>query len=153
MSLLGRYPVVISFPVQWGEMDELGHVNNVVYLRWFESARMEYFSRTHLWERVRTDGVGPILARATIDYRIPLSYPDEVRCACTVLKLGNTSLTMGLRLRSRRFERAIAAEGEAELVMVDYKTNRKVPLAPELRAAIERLEASAADGGEDGQPG
>ncbi|MBS2022547.1 MAG: acyl-CoA thioesterase [Deltaproteobacteria bacterium] len=146
--LLARWPVVLELPVQWGEMDELGHVNNVIYLRWFETARMEYFRRAHLWDRVRTEGIGPILARSTIDYRLALSFPDDVRVAATVLKLGNTSITMGMRLRSRKHDRAIAAEGEAVLVMVEYATGRKVPLTPEMIAAIESLEATAADGGD-----
>src|SRR6478735_3294677 len=97
--LLGRWPVVIELPVQWGDMDALGHVNNVVYLRWFESARMEYFHRGDLWQRVKQQRIGPILARSTIDYRLPLEYPDTVRVACTVTKLGKTSVTMSMRLR------------------------------------------------------
>jgi acyl-CoA thioesterase FadM len=59
--------------------------------------------------------------------------------------MGNTSFTMGLRLRSKSHERAIAAEGVAVIVMVDYRSGKKIPLSDELRKSIERLEASAAD--------
>ncbi len=36
---LGKWPVTVELPVQWGDMDAFGHVNNAVYLRWFESRR------------------------------------------------------------------------------------------------------------------
>ena len=52
---LGSWPVSVELPVQWGEMDDFGHVNNAVFLRWFESARIAYFQ--HLWpEHVGTLG-------------------------------------------------------------------------------------------------
>src|SRR5262249_20923639 len=91
--------------------------------------------------------VGPIQARQQIDYRIPLTYPDSVRVAATVLKLGNTSFTMGLRARSKANGRAIAAEGEAIIVMFDYAAGKKTALSPALREAIEKLEASAPEPG------
>ena len=45
---LGRYPVSVTIPVAWGEMDAFGHVNNVIYARWIESARVEYSRRIGL---------------------------------------------------------------------------------------------------------
>ena len=56
---LARYPVVITFPVAWGEMDAFQHVNNTVYARWAESGRMAYFDRLKLTERKDAEGVGP----------------------------------------------------------------------------------------------
>jgi acyl-CoA thioester hydrolase len=140
---VNRWPVTVELPVQWGDMDSFGHVNNVVYLRWFESARIAYFERAGILERMATERVGPILARQTIDYRLPLQYPDSLRVATTVIKLGKTSFTMGLRMRSRAQGRAIAAEGESVVVMMDYRAGRKVQLWEELRRRIEELEASA----------
>jgi acyl-CoA thioester hydrolase len=140
---VNRWPVTVELPVQWGDMDSFGHVNNVVYLRWFESARIAYFERAGILERMATERVGPILARQTIDYRLPLQYPDALRVATTVIRLGKTSFTMGLRMRSRAQGRAIAAEGESVVVMMDYRAGRKIQLWEELRRRIEELEASA----------
>jgi acyl-CoA thioester hydrolase len=142
---MNRWPVTIELPVQWGDMDSYGHVDNVVYLRWFESARIAYFERSGILARMAAEQVGPILARQTIDYRLPLEYPDTVRVSATVLKLGNTSFTMALRMRSRAHQRAIAAEGENVIVLFDYRSGRKVPLGPDLRARIEELESTAPD--------
>lgn len=139
---LGRWPVTIELPVQWGDMDSLGHVNNVVYLRWFESVRIAYFDAAGVWDR-KDEGIGPILARSTIDYRLALTYPDSVRVAATVKRLGKTSITMGMRLRSKKQERAIAAEGEAVLVMLNYRSGEKLDLGDDLRRRIVQLEATA----------
>ena len=137
---MNRWPVSLSLPVQWGDMDAFQHVNNVAYLRWFESARIAYFERAGILEGM--PAVGPILARQTIDYRFPLVYPDTARVSATVTKLGNTSFTMALRLHSER-EGLLAAESEAVTVMFDYRKNGKVPLSAALRARIEALEAAA----------
>lgn len=139
---MNRWPITVELPVQWGDQDSFGHANNVIYLRWFESARIAWFERAGVMARMEQERIGPILARQTIDYRLPLAYPDQVRVSATVLQLGNTSFTMGLRLRSRKNDRAIAAEGESVIVMLDYKTQKKVPLWDGLRASIAALEAS-----------
>ena len=144
---LGRWPVTIEMPVQWGDMDSLGHVNNLVYLRWCESARIAYFEAGGLWAR-RHEGIGPILASTRLDYKLALTYPDTIRAATTVLKLGRTSVTMGMRIRSKKHERAIVAEGEAILVMVNYTTGEKYELGDDLRRRIVDLEARAPQPGE-----
>ena len=144
---LGRWPVTIEMPVQWGDMDALGHVNNLIYLRWCESARIAYFEAGGLWAR-RGEGIGPILASTRLDYKLALTYPDSIRAATTVLKLGRTSITMGMRIRSKKYERAIVAEGEAILVMVNYTTGEKHDLGDELRRHIIDLEARAPQPGD-----
>ena len=137
---MNRWPVTVELPVQWGDMDAFGHVNNVVYLRWFESARIAYFQRAGILAQM--PDVGPIQARQEIDYRLPLEYPDRVLVSATVAKFGNTSFTMALRARSHAHDRAIAAEGIAVIVMLDYRTGRKAPLSDDLRRRIEELEAA-----------
>ncbi|MDP6846940.1 MAG: thioesterase family protein [Candidatus Poseidoniia archaeon] len=137
---LGSWPVSVELPVQWAEMDHFGHVNNTVFLRWFESARIAYFQ--HLWsEGPSSEAVGPILARMEIDYRLPLQYPDTVRCEATVTNLGNSSFRMAYRLFSEARGDVIAAEGDSVVVMVDYRSGKSVPLTQKLRTAIEAVEA------------
>ncbi len=134
---MNSWPVSVQLPVQWGDLDAFQHVNNVVYLRWFESARIAYFEQTGVLEGM--PGVGPILARQTIDYRVPLLYPDSLLASATVTKIGNSSFTMGMRIESATQGR-IAAEGEAVIVMIDYRMSRKVAVPDEVRRRIESLE-------------
>ena len=150
-SSLGRWPIHChDIQVAWGEMDAFGHVNNGVYLRWFETARIAYFSRTISTGAAagavsfgQPKGVGPILAHASIDFRIPLTFPDRITASSTVTKLGTTSFSMKYRVTSASHAGAIAAEGAGVIVMVDYQSGEKVALSAALRDSIVQLEASA----------
>jgi hypothetical protein len=57
-AALGAFPVVISCPVQWGDQDAFGHVNNTAYFRWFESGRIAYFERLGLGHALPDTGLG-----------------------------------------------------------------------------------------------
>ncbi len=133
-------PVRLVVPVQWGEMDALGHVNNIVFLRWFESVRMKYFLSCHVLDRVKTENVGPILASTSVTFRAPVTYPDTVTAEATVPRVGNSSFTMNYTLKSAGLDDAVVAECEATIVMVDYGSGRSVRVPDDVREAIERLE-------------
>jgi acyl-CoA thioester hydrolase len=135
-----RYAVSVSIPVAWGEMDAFQHVNNVVYARWLETARMAYFERVGLVRRVREEGVGPILARTVIDYRRAVAYPDTVRVDATVTRVGGSSFTMAFRVWSEA-QGAEVASGEQVIVHFDYRAGRSAPLDEALRAALAAVEA------------
>jgi acyl-CoA thioester hydrolase len=141
-SALGRYPVSVTVPVAWGDMDAFQHVNNVTYARWVETARVAYFTRLGLMCPLRPDGVGPIVARLAIDYQRALFYPDNVRMEATVRAIGRTSLTMGYRIWSVGQGAEVAA-AEDVIVLLDYRTGKKAPVDEALRAAIHGLEATA----------
>jgi len=141
-SPLGRWPLVLPLRVAWGDMDAYRHVNNTIYLRWFESARILYFERVALVSEGGYDAVGPILARATVDFRRPVTYPDTVTIEATVPRFGNTSFEMRYRATSAA-QNAVVAEGDSIVVMMNYQTGQKVPVPAELRARIEAFESGA----------
>lgn len=78
VAVLEGFPVVIEVPVQWGDQDTFGHVNNVVYLRWLESSRIAYMRRVGLFESLEAERIGPILASIKCDYRRQVTFPDTV---------------------------------------------------------------------------
>jgi acyl-CoA thioester hydrolase len=134
------WPITLTVDVAWAEMDAFGHVNNTVYLRWFESARIMYFEKLGVATTIAPDAKAwPLLAHSSIDYRAKVVYPDRVEIAARVTKLGNTSFTMAYRATSLQQQRLVA-EGVGVVVMVTPKTGTKVPLDPELRAKISALE-------------
>lgn len=138
-STLGRWPLALELRVAWGDMDAYRHVNNTIYLRWFESARILYFEKVALVGEGGYDTVGPILARASVDFRRPVTYPDTVKIEATVPRFGNTSFEMRYRATSVA-QNAIVAEGDSVIVMMDYRNGQKVPVPAELRARIEAFE-------------
>ncbi len=135
-----RWPVSVEVPVAWGDMDALRHVNNAVYARWLETARIEYLARVGLLGAAADPTVGPILARQIIDFQRPVQFPDVVTIDARVASLGTTSLVLRYRVHSRA-HRAIVAQGESIVVLFDYAAGEKRPLPDALRAAIEAIEA------------
>jgi acyl-CoA thioester hydrolase len=136
---LSDFPIIIALPVQWGDQDAFGHVNNTVYLRWFESARIAYFDRVGVSALMAAEGVGPILASITCQFRRPITYPATVAVGARVSRIGRTSLTMDHRLDLAPTQEP-GAEGTSTIVMLDYRTNRPTPVPEPLRRAIAALE-------------
>jgi acyl-CoA thioester hydrolase len=143
--------------VEWGSQDTFQHVNNVVYHRWFENGRFDWF--TQLRGSVRTlfgaeadriagrflstRAVGPILKSAEIKFRFPVSHPDRIHVA-TRLKpdsLLADRFTLEHMVVSERHQR-VAAEGTGTIVAFDYAvTKSKTALPPSIAEAIRALEA------------
>jgi acyl-CoA thioester hydrolase len=136
---LHGYPTVIRLPVQWGDQDAFGHVNNTVAIRWFESSRVAYWHREDLEGLMKQFGISPILASIKCDYRKQLHFPDTVLVGARIAKLGNAGMTMDHVVYSLDHS-AVAAEGVSVVVAFDYQKNRPVRIAEEIRAAVARLE-------------
>lgn len=140
---LADFPVQIAIPVQWGDQDGFGHVNGVMYLKWFESARVAYLEREDLGNLMKIHaGAGPILASITCNYLRQLRYPDVVVIGAKVTRIGRTSIEMHHALYSPA-ENAIGAEGTSILVYFDYEAQRPIPVTPALRKALEQLEGKS----------
>jgi len=141
---LAGFPVVTTIPVVWGDQDAFGHVNNLVYLRWCESVRVEYLVRAGVWVPLPPRGVGPILASIHCDYKRPLNYPDTVHVGARVTRIGNSSMRMEHVVVSHKHDE-VAAVVDSTLVMLDYSIGRAAPVSAEIRASIAGIEGCAVD--------
>ena len=137
-AALQRFPVVVATPVAWGDMDAFAHVNNTVYFRWFESARIAYFERVVI-NTGTPKGVGPILASTSCRFKVPLTYPDTVHIGARVRELDEDRFTMEYAVYSARQDR-LAARGEGLVVSYDYASARKAPVPAAWREHIASLE-------------
>jgi acyl-CoA thioester hydrolase len=138
-NLLTGFPVVIELPVVWGEMDSYGHVNNVVYIRYLESARVEYLRRLDWVNLQNATGIGPILASISCRFRKPLFYPDTIQVGARITSVGADRFTIDHRIVSRALG-SVAAEGQGMVVSFDYKKQTKAPLPEEIRQRIAEIE-------------
>jgi acyl-CoA thioester hydrolase len=136
---LVQYPIVIELDVAWGEMDAYAHVNNVVYFRYFENARIAYLDRVGWLASMQTTGLGPIVASAQARFRKPVSYPDHLLVGARISAIQPDRVTFDYRLVSGKLN-AIAAEGQAVVVSYDYRSSAKAPVPEAIRTAIEGLE-------------
>lgn len=136
---LSKFPVVVTLPLQWGDQDAFGHVNNTVPIRWFETARIAYIEQSDLNHMMRAGGVGPILASVTCNYRRQLHYPDRVSIAARIVKLGRSSMVLEHIVYSEKLA-AVAADGTSTIVIFDYEANRPTRIPDEIRDAFAKLE-------------
>jgi len=141
--LLEDFPVVIDIPVAWGEMDAFQHVNNVVYFRYFESARIAYFDRLNMIEFMNRTGIGPILASTQCKFKTPLAYPDTVSVGTRISQIEEDRFVMEYVVVSHRLQR-VAAEGEGTIVSYNYRDQKKAPIPAEIRQRISDIESSTA---------
>ena len=138
-NILSVCPIVVEIPVAWGEMDAMGHVNNIIYFRYFETARIAYFTKLDLLNFMNETGIGPILASTQCKFLLPLSFPDTVSAGTKIVKLEADRLTMAYYVMSHKHQK-MAAEGEGLIVGYDYRSNKKVPIPDIIRKRILELE-------------
>lgn len=136
------WPVVVEQKVVWGDMDSYGHVNNVVYFRYFENARLEYLERLD-WVRIKiTTGVGPILASTQARFRRALTYPDTVAIGARVHSVQTDRFTLDHQIVSQT-QQEVVTLGQGVVVSYHYPEEKKTPLPEEIRRRLEALEKRA----------
>jgi acyl-CoA thioester hydrolase len=125
------------WPMRWGDMDALGHVNNTVYFRYMEQARIEWL------EQLSTASPGGpplpiVIVNASCTFLVPLVYPGEVEVRMLLGEPGRTSVGSfyEIRMNGRNY-----AEGAAKIVWLDPSTGRPAPL-PDVVARPLRALAS-----------
>ena len=140
IELLADYPVVIELPVQWGDQDALGHVNNVIFFRWLESSRIAYCERIGLLRHAKSARWGTVLASIQCDFRRQLVYPETVFVGARATRVGNSSIGIEHCIVGSS-EAAVSAEATSTIVMFDFEEQRTVRVSDDIRTAVRALEA------------
>jgi acyl-CoA thioester hydrolase len=131
---LEGYNYVHPVEVAFRDLDGMGHVNNVVYLTYMESARMAWWMRVTGARDLR--GIAMILARTEIDYRRPVGFPARLRVGARCASMRRSSFVLEFRIEHESGDGGALAEAKKVLVHFDYASSRAVPLTAELRARI-----------------
>lgn len=132
-----KFKIVKEQEVAWGDMDAFGHVNNTVYLKYFESARVKYFDDIPELAGFKGDEI-PVLANISCSFKKPVVYPDTLEMHVGVTKLGHASIQMSCEMISPKV--GLAAIAECTIVLIDVKKGHSVRVPNEWRAAIEKIE-------------
>jgi len=140
-ELLKSYPVSIEIPIAWGDMDAFQHVNNRVYFKHFESARIAYLERINFLDVMNGTGIGAILASTQCRFKIPLTYPDLVTVGARVDTIQTDRFNMKYAVFSKQYQK-MSAEGEGLIVSFDYRKTKKAPIPNAVRSRIIDLEKS-----------
>lgn len=138
MNILNGYPVIHEQVVAWGDMDAFGHVNNVIYYRYIESARIAYFDQLNIFEQ----NVLPLVASNQCKYLKPVFYPDRLKVAVRIEEMRQSAMRMHYVVYSEQ-QQQVVATAEAVIVCVDKVELNKTLIPEQIRESIIGLEQSA----------
>lgn len=122
-------------PIRWGDMDAMNHVNNTVYFRYMEQARIEWLETLGYGTGQHTEE-GPVIVNASCTFLVPLTYPGQVEVRMFVGHPGRSSLPTHYELRLRGGEE-LYATGDAKMVWINPASGRSIPLPDNMRALAE----------------
>lgn len=128
---------VERFPIFWGDMDALGHVNNVTYFRYMEQARVALFEMLVPAEE-RWKKTGIVVVNASCDFRRALVYPGTVEVSLFIEPPRRSSLRTLYEMRLAG-DPHVYAEGSAVIVFIDGVTQRAMSIPPAVRAKLSAL--------------
>ena len=125
-------------PIRWGDMDMLGHVNNTVFFRYCEQARIEWTYGLHP-EGDAYSATGPVIVNASCTFLLPLVYPGDVEVRMYLGDAGRTSVGSFYEILKNG---TTHAEGAAKMVWIDLATGSSVLLPDIVTAPLRALESA-----------
>ena len=125
----------MTFPVRWGDMDAMGHVNNVAYFRYLEMARVDWMHS--LGGAPDPKGQGPVIVNAFCNFYRQLEYPDTVLLRMYVSDPGRSSFETWATMARVEEPDVICAAGGATTVWVDFPAGKSAPLPERVRKHLE----------------
>ncbi len=134
----GEFRVLRTITTRWMDNDQYGHVNNVVYYSYFDTAVNGYLIEASGCDVRELPSIG-IVAESSCRFISELSFPDTVHVGLALERLGNSSVVYRIGL-FRNQEPEPAALGRFVHVYVDRVTRRPVPVPAPVRAALETLQ-------------
>jgi acyl-CoA thioester hydrolase len=121
-------------PIRWGDMDAMGHVNNTVYFRYFETIRIEWMHA--IGGPPDPNGEGPVIVNAFCNFIKQLEFPGDVLARHYVANPGRSSFDTYITLERTDAPGVVCASGGAKTVWVDFKAQKSVPLPQWLREVV-----------------
>ena len=126
-------------PTRWGDCDMFGHVNNVEFVRYFETGRLDYFRRVLNLETGPNPTETLVIADLRVSFLQQINHPCEIEVGVRISRLGNSSFD---------FETALFAPGESDprstahavCVWFDFRNNRSAPIPASVRSTVQKFE-------------
>ncbi len=122
-------------PIRWGDMDAYGHVNNTVYFRYMEIARIDWLDS--IAARIDAPGQGIVVVNAFCNFHAQLHYPGDLSVRMSVANPGRSSFETYYEIVRRDDPATLYASGGAKTVWIDHAQRRSAPLPVALRALLD----------------
>jgi acyl-CoA thioester hydrolase len=123
-------------PIRWGDMDAYNHVNNTIYFRYMEQARVEYLES--LGYSIRPQGTAPVIINTGCTFLLPLTYPGLVEVQMFLGAPGRSSIPSIYEIRLQG-EDTLYASGEAKIIWTDVASGKSVPIPEALREQLSDI--------------
>lgn len=122
--------------IRYNDIDSMGHVNNAVYLSYFEEARISLF-KSLIGEEWNWDDHGIIIARNEIDYHSPVLFNDIVSINTSIVAVGNKSFTVQYEVFAQRNNaKVLCASGKSIAVCFNHKLKQTIPVPEKWKNAM-----------------
>ncbi|MGZ3235871.1 MAG: acyl-CoA thioesterase [Burkholderiaceae bacterium] len=138
-----EYQHFCDITTRWMDNDVYGHVNNVVYYSWFDTAVNEFLVKKGVLDIEKSPVIGLVI-ETHCNYFSPLAFPDRIKAGIVVAQLGNSSVCYEVGI-FREDEMAAAAQGHFVHVYVDRNTRRPSPIPEEMRRLLQSIQANKND--------
>lgn len=138
VELAASHPMVHPVKVSWGDMDALGHVNNVVYFQYLEDTRIGVMETLQIFPRLFEEGIGMVVADAYCRYKAPVIYPDTLHIGVRAEIDERERIVFHYSLFSEAQQR-VAAEARTLTVCVSPQSGRPVAMPDWFRQELLRL--------------
>lgn len=127
-----------ELPIQAYNIDAMGIVSNIDYVRWFEDLRMEYLNQTVPLHEVMKSGIAPVLMHTEVDYLMPLTLFDKPTGRCELTNLGNSSWEMTFEIVT---DKGVHCKGRQRGCFYDLHKKKAAKVPEALREAAEGVMA------------
>ena len=135
----GRSDYRVFYPIntRWSDNDIYGHVNNVMYYSYFDTAANRYLIEEGGLD-INDGTIVGFVVNSGCEYHAPISYPEPIEAGLRIDRLGNSSVQYGIAIFKEGVDQAVA-HGHFVHVFVDRAANKSVPIPPKLREALQRI--------------
>lgn len=128
-----------SIPIRFADIDAFGHVNNAVYLTYFEIARSVYCKEVIQWN---WNSAGIIIRKNEIEYLKPIQLSDEIFAYVRTSRVGESSFDIDYVLvKKANGDEEICTKGTTQCVTFDYSMNKVIPIPDYQRFKMTEFEA------------
>jgi acyl-CoA thioester hydrolase len=125
----------MRIPIRWGDMDGMNHVNNTIYFRYLEIARIDWMRSIGC--QPDPQGDGPVIVNAFCNFYKQLEYPGDVLLKMYVSDPGRTSFESWGTMERSDDPGVIYAAGGATTVWVNFPSQKSTPLPDSMRRYLE----------------
>ncbi|MEO5644384.1 MAG: acyl-CoA thioesterase [Bacteroidia bacterium] len=134
-----NFPLELKLRIDWSELDLFGHVNNVMFMKYAQAARVNYWENSGIYSELKKNKVGPMLVSVACQFKKQLLYPGNVTVRSGMEFIRNTSFSIHHKMYDDQGD--LVAEAQDVIVMFDFNKNEKTAVPQVMREAAEKLES------------